>query len=170
MEIKEIIKLAAEGIPTGHLKGLVGKTQRPEWHPEGDAWNHSSDALQYAMSQTDDEKLLCAVLFHDIGKILTPDEELPRHFYHDDRGFKLVSSGQISEIPEEDRDFVAYGCKIHMKKEIENVKTIKKTIRELKEHGWDKEQFSILERADGGIYTRKLPEWINKVDWDEVEI
>ena len=57
-----------------------------------------------------------------------------------------------------------------MKKEIEKVKTIKKTIRELKEHGWDKEQFSILERADGGIYTRKLPEWINEVDWDEVEI
>ena len=47
MEIKEIIKLAAEGIPTGHLKGLVGKTQRTEWHPEGDAWNHSSDALRY---------------------------------------------------------------------------------------------------------------------------
>ena len=170
MDIKEIIKLASEGIATGHLCQLVGKIQSKTWHPEGDAWNHVSDALNYAMTQTNDEKILCAVLFHDIGKILTPDEELPHHYCHDDRGFKLVLSGQIDEIPKEWQDFVAYGCKIHMKKEIDTKKTMRNTVRELKQHGWDKESFSILERADGGIYTRKLPEWINMIDWDEVEV
>lgn len=58
------------------LKRLIGCRQDPEWHPEGDVWNHTLDCLNRFARRRDaerdpaDEALLVglAVLCHDFGK------------------------------------------------------------------------------------------------------
>jgi tRNA nucleotidyltransferase (CCA-adding enzyme) len=55
------------------LEKLVGCEQDPEWHPEGDVWNHTLqclDAFAAARKPDDDDNLVVAfaVLCHDFGK------------------------------------------------------------------------------------------------------
>jgi putative nucleotidyltransferase with HDIG domain len=42
--------------------------QDPEWHPEGDVWNHTMILLDKLTQKTKDEALLWAGLLHDVGK------------------------------------------------------------------------------------------------------
>ena len=58
------------------LAALIGCRQDPEWHPEGDAWNHTLcclDAFADARSGNEYEDLVVglAVLCHDFGKPTT---------------------------------------------------------------------------------------------------
>ncbi|HXH71961.1 MAG TPA: HD domain-containing protein [Mariprofundaceae bacterium] len=58
------------------LAALVGCPQPPRWHPEGDVWNHTLQAVDQAariaderkLSANDREHLLFATLCHDLGK------------------------------------------------------------------------------------------------------
>jgi tRNA nucleotidyltransferase (CCA-adding enzyme) len=56
------------------LKGLVGCPQEPEWHPEGDVWVHTLQAIDLAAGLIEDlprpRKLvvMLGVLCHDLGK------------------------------------------------------------------------------------------------------
>ena len=55
------------------LERLVGCEQDPEWHPEGDVWNHTLqclDAFASSRKPDDDDNLVVAlaVLCHDFGK------------------------------------------------------------------------------------------------------
>jgi len=70
------------------LYALIGIKQRPDYHPEGDAFEHTMQVLdacaildKYEASETcslEDEKftIMAAALCHDLGKALTTDEEL----------------------------------------------------------------------------------------------
>lgn len=62
------------------LEALIGCTQDPEWHPEGDVWNHtlhSMDAFAAQRGGDDREDLIVglAVLCHDFGKPATTQFE-----------------------------------------------------------------------------------------------
>lgn len=62
------------------LEALVGVEQDPEWHPEGDVWNHTLHCLDaFARARTGDawEDLVVgfAVLCHDFGKAVTTRRE-----------------------------------------------------------------------------------------------
>ena len=83
------------------LKALVGCRQDPEWHPEGDVWNHtlaSLDAFAEERSLPDAEETIIglAVLCHDFGKPATtrfdPKKNHIRSVGHDERGVEPTLS------------------------------------------------------------------------------
>ena len=58
----------------------------PQHHPEGDLFTHSMQVLErMALKTTDPTARFCA-LFHDLGKLSTPKELLPKHHGHDRAG------------------------------------------------------------------------------------
>lgn len=61
-----------------------------EHHPEGDLLAHSLLVLRKVAERTEDPVARCAAFFHDLGKMLTPAEEYPRHLGHDERGEELA--------------------------------------------------------------------------------
>lgn len=52
------------------LHKCIGLKQDPDWHPEGDVWNHSVQCFNLAIDETDDVDLILSALFHDIGKTM----------------------------------------------------------------------------------------------------
>lgn len=54
----------------GMIEALKGVTQRPDWHPEGDALQHTLQVFYLAVKETDDIDLLWACLLHDLGKAI----------------------------------------------------------------------------------------------------
>jgi len=74
------------------IYALIGKTQPLQYHPEGDAYNHSMIVLDKVSDMTDDITIRFAALYHDIGKGLTPMEDLPKHYGHDFKGSKLIKN------------------------------------------------------------------------------
>ncbi len=76
------------------LKALVGCPQEPAWHPEGDVWVHTLQAVDVAAGLVGDlprprqVAVMLAVLCHDLGKPLTTAHigGRIRSFDHEDRG------------------------------------------------------------------------------------
>ena len=57
-----------------------------------------------------------AVLMHDLGKALTPDEELPRHIMHEERGIKPVTEVcERLKVPTNTKQLAIAVCKEHLK-------------------------------------------------------
>ena len=78
VEMMDALGLLREVLPEVHaLKGLP---QSPEWHPEGDVFEHTMAALR--CNQTRDPQLNLAILFHDLGKPQTYRLLDGRHTYH----------------------------------------------------------------------------------------
>ncbi len=50
------------------IEALDGVAQRPIWHPEGDALQHTLQVFYLAIKETNDIDLLWACLLHDVGK------------------------------------------------------------------------------------------------------
>jgi len=69
------------------VDALYGVPQRAEFHPEVDTGVHVEMVLDMAaqLAPGDDLVAFCA-LTHDLGKALTPQDELPRHVMHEQRG------------------------------------------------------------------------------------
>ena len=69
------------------IDALYGIPQRAEFHPEIDTGVHMEMVLDAAASIAPGDDLVgfCA-LTHDLGKALTPADELPRHIAHEQRG------------------------------------------------------------------------------------
>ena len=72
------------------LEKLINVPQSLKYHPEGDAWTHTMLVLDQAASLTDNILVRYSCLVHDLGKGITPIEELPRHIDHEKTGIKLV--------------------------------------------------------------------------------
>lgn len=73
-----------------HIFALIGKTQLPDVHPEGDAFVHTMMTVDDAVKMTKRVEVRFAVLMHDIGKSRTPAEMLPRHEGHGPRGAEIM--------------------------------------------------------------------------------
>ena len=93
----EVLKEA--GILDVHFKEiyeLIGALQPTNYHPEGDAFEHTMVVLKRAAFRTesldDDRKLEVrfAALMHDLGKGATPEDEYPHHYGHERRGEELA--------------------------------------------------------------------------------
>jgi len=72
------------------LDALFGVPQPIEHHPEVDSGIHSLMSLTAAKKTTNNHFVLMATLFHDLGKGLTPKENLPHHYGHEDLGEPIV--------------------------------------------------------------------------------
>lgn len=71
---------------------LIGKTQPPEYHPEGDAWQHTLQVVDRAAAKTPHVAARFAALVHDLGKGTTPREMEPHHYGHEARGLAQLSA------------------------------------------------------------------------------
>jgi tRNA nucleotidyltransferase (CCA-adding enzyme) len=74
------------------VDALFGVPQRADYHPEIDTGIHTLMALEASTQLTDCEAIRFAVLVHDVGKAITPEDVLPSHSGHEKRGLPLVKA------------------------------------------------------------------------------
>lgn len=107
------------GVLDAHFKevnDLIGALQPEKYHPEGDAYNHTMLVLDYVSQNTKDLSIRFAALVHDLGKGLTPKEEYPHHYGHEDKGVALV--GTLGNRIGAKNEWIKAGkvaCKEHMR-------------------------------------------------------
>lgn len=69
---------------------LIGKTQPIQFHPEGDAFEHSMLVLDQVAAMTTRIEVRFAALVHDIGKAMTKEDILPHHYGHEKMGIEVL--------------------------------------------------------------------------------
>lgn len=154
------------------IKDLIGAEQPVNYHPEGDAYNHTMLVLDMAADMTKnfelDRKLEIrfSALVHDLGKGLTPKEEYPHHYGHEDTGVELVTKfGNKINAPNNWIKCGKTACKEHMRggifykmkisKKVEFIERVDKTLL-----GLDGLQIVVIsDKTSGGRPTEK--EYIN---------
>lgn len=107
---------------TGDLKillpevdALYGVPQNAEHHPEVDTGIHTEMCLQIAERLGADINVRFAVLTHDLGKALTPKEELPKHILHEVRGLQpLADVCDRFMVPAYTRELAMLVCEHHL--------------------------------------------------------
>ncbi|QWT19941.1 multifunctional CCA addition/repair protein [Bacillus sp. NP157] len=98
------------------VDALYGVPQRAEYHPEVDTGIHVEMVLHAAATLAPGDALVafCA-LTHDLGKALTPEDVLPRHIMHEQRGIEPVRelSARL-KVPAEYAFMAEMVCKYHL--------------------------------------------------------
>ena len=98
------------------VDALYGVPQRAEFHPEIDTGAHIEMVLDAAaaIAPGDDLVGFCA-LTHDLGKALTPADELPRHVMHEQRGAApLHALAARLKVPAEHAALAELVCREHL--------------------------------------------------------
>ncbi|MGN6521504.1 MAG: multifunctional CCA addition/repair protein, partial [Dokdonella sp.] len=98
------------------VDALYGVPQRAEFHPEVDTGRHIELVLDQAarLAPGDDLVGWCA-LVHDLGKALTPPQELPRHVMHEQRGREPVRAISARlKVPAEHAALAELVCRFHL--------------------------------------------------------
>ena len=72
------------------LDRLWGVPQSAQWHPEVDTGVHAMLVVDMAARLSPDLEVRFAALCHDLGKGTTPEDILPSHHGHEERGVALV--------------------------------------------------------------------------------
>ena len=70
---------------------MIGKAQPADFHPEGDAYEHSLLVLDRVAEETESLAARFSALVHDIGKGTTPESMLPHHYGHEKRGREVLA-------------------------------------------------------------------------------
>ncbi len=154
------------------IKDLIGAEQPANYHPEGDAYNHTMLVLDMSADMTKtfehNKKLEIrfSALVHDLGKGLTPKEEYPHHYGHENTGVDLVSRfGNKINAPNNWIKCGKISCKEHMRggifykmkpaKMVDFIERVDKTLL-----GLDGLQIVVIsDKTSGGRPTEK--EYIN---------
>ncbi|MGH8159128.1 MAG: multifunctional CCA addition/repair protein [Rhodanobacter sp.] len=98
------------------VDALYGVPQRAEFHPEIDTGVHVEMVLDATarLAPGDDLVGFCA-LVHDLGKALTPVDELPRHVGHEHRGVApLHALAARLKVPTEHAALAELVCREHL--------------------------------------------------------
>ena len=104
------------------IQNLIGVEQPPKYHPEGDAYNHTMLVLDMASDLTKDYEeerkleIRFSTLVHDLGKGVTPKEQYPHHYGHEDAGVDLV--GKFGNNIKAPNNWIKCGktaCREHMR-------------------------------------------------------
>lgn len=104
------------------IQDLIGVEQPPKYHPEGDAYNHTMLVLDMASDLTKDYEeerkleIRFSALVHDLGKGVTPKEQYPHHYGHEDAGVDLV--GKFGNNIKAPNNWIKCGktaCREHMR-------------------------------------------------------
>ncbi|MGG6462261.1 multifunctional CCA addition/repair protein [Solilutibacter silvestris] len=98
------------------VDGLYGVPQRAEYHPEIDTGAHIELVCDMAVKLAPSDDLIgFAALTHDLGKALTPADELPKHVMHEQRGIPpLQALAARLKVPNEHRQLAEIACREHL--------------------------------------------------------
>ena len=95
---------------------LRGKIQPKEFHPEGDAYEHTLKILDDVAAINPKPIIRFAALMHDIGKGTTPKEMLPHHYLHEKRGLEVLKQmNKRMTLPTEWKKIAAFVIREHMR-------------------------------------------------------
>ena len=104
------------------IDDLVGAEQPIQYHPEGDAYNHTMFVLDKSAELTEKYpinrklEIRFSALVHDLGKGTTPKEQYPHHYGHEERGVKLVEQlGHRIKVPNDWMKCGKTACREHMR-------------------------------------------------------
>jgi len=93
---------------------LFGVPQPPKWHPEIDTGLHTMMCLELATRLSDRADVRFAVLVHDVGKGLTPEDSWPHHYAHEKLGVPAVEElCDRLRTPNSFRDLARLGSLYH---------------------------------------------------------
>lgn len=104
------------------IKNLIGAEQPIKYHPEGDAYNHTMLVLDMSadltknLEQNRKLEIRFSALVHDLGKGVTPREEYPHHYGHENSGAELV--GKLGNNIKAPNNWIKCGktaCREHMR-------------------------------------------------------
>ncbi len=96
------------------LQRLLNTPEQIKYHASGNSFRHTMCALDRV--KDDDSLIKWAVLNHDLGKADTPDNILPHHTGHEERGVPLV--GNVCKrlrVSNKYKLFAVMFCREHMK-------------------------------------------------------
>ena len=98
------------------VDALYGVPQRAEYHPEIDTGVHVELVCDMAARLAPGDAVVgFAALAHDLGKALTPADELPRHVLHEQRGLApLRRLAERLKLPAEHRQLAELACREHL--------------------------------------------------------
>lgn len=98
------------------IAALIGKSQPVEFHPEGDAYEHSMDILDKVARSNKAVNIRFAALVHDLGKGTTPKSMEPHHYGHEQRGIiELDKWNRRTNLPKEWRKTAEFVIREHMR-------------------------------------------------------
>jgi tRNA nucleotidyltransferase (CCA-adding enzyme) len=96
------------------LDALFGVPQPQKWHPEIDTGVHQLMALRQAVALGANTATRFAVLMHDLGKGLTPADQLPAHHGHEEAGVALVEGLCVRlRVPNHFRELAVLASRFH---------------------------------------------------------
>lgn len=97
------------------LYKLWGVPQKAEYHPEIDTGIHTMMVLEMATKFTPDPITRFAALCHDLGKGETPQDILPSHKGHEERGVPLIQwFCKQFRVPNDYRDLAVLVSRFHL--------------------------------------------------------
>jgi tRNA nucleotidyltransferase (CCA-adding enzyme) len=98
------------------VDALYGVPQRAKYHPEVDTGVHVELVCDMAATLAPSDAVIgFAALTHDLGKALTPAQELPRHLMHEHRGLEpLRALCDRLRVPSEHRQLAEMACREHL--------------------------------------------------------
>lgn len=98
------------------IDALYGVPQRAEYHPEVDTGVHVELVCDVAARLAPGDELIgFAALTHDLGKALTPADELPHHVMHEQRGLHpLRALCERLRVPNAHRQLAEAVCLEHL--------------------------------------------------------
>lgn len=147
------------------IHALIDKTQPAEFHPEGDAYEHTMLVLDAAAAQTARPEARFAALMHDVGKGLTPPEMLPKHHGHDKAGAAMLPEiAEALRIPKKWLKAAQLVAEEHMRvKRIKEYKKMRDVLAKIYGGPLPPEDFAAIIRADGA----GRPQWFPPVRFIE---
>lgn len=140
------------------IAALKGKTQPVEFHPKGDAFEHTMSIVDAVAAATDDVTTRFTGLVHDIGKGETPAEMLPHHYGHEKVGLDVLAAwNRRMTLPHTWMKAASFVIREHMRApRLTHVGKIADLLLGVGRSGLSMEQFTAVIRADHGT----LPDYL----------
>ena len=114
--LRTLHECGALGVILPEVEALYGVPQRAEFHPEVDTGRHQEMVSDMAARLAPGDDLAgFAALTHDLGKALTPKDQLPRHIMHEQRGVvPLRELATRLKVPAEHQQLAEAVCREHL--------------------------------------------------------
>lgn len=95
---------------------LFGVPQPEKYHPEVDTGKHTFMVIEQATRLTGDPVVRYSALVHDVGKGVTPRDNWPHHYRHEQLGLDLIRAINARlKVPKEYGEIALLVCEHHTK-------------------------------------------------------